>query len=58
MNAQLHRIPGFRTRLTPLSPVSHPDAATDPVTQITVALVVGGDTKAVNPTTDKLADFE
>lgn len=58
MNAQPHQAPDFGSRLAPLSPVSHPDAAADPVIQIAAALVAGGDAKVVDPATDILADLE
>lgn len=58
MNSQLHQVPDFGTRLAPLSPVGHPNAAADPVIQIAAALIAGGDAKVVDPAPKVLADLE
>ena len=58
VHTQLHQAPDFGTRLAPLSPVGHPNAAADPVIQIAATLIAGGDTKVVDPAPKVLADLE
>src|SRR5690554_5720145 len=58
MHTQPHQVSHFGARLTPLSPVSHPDATADPMIQIAAALVASGNAKVVDPATEVLADLE